>query len=60
MRYSLLRSVSSFENYKGGGGGAPHLLHLILRKCVQIKRLPGQTNNHEGIRHSVETDACTG
>ena len=58
---SLLGSVSSLENYERGGGGRPAPPpSLILRKCVQIKGLPGQTNNHEGIRHSVETDACTG
>ena len=29
MIYSLLGSVSSFENYWGGGGGAPHHLNLL-------------------------------
>ena len=31
MIYSLLGSVSSFENYwGGGGGGAPHHFHLLF------------------------------
>ena len=39
MIYSLMRSVASFENYWGGGGGRPASHHLHLLSCKSVYRI---------------------
>ena len=58
MIYSLLGSVSAIENYWWGGGeGAPHHLHPLFCKCVNLLKLSGLSGiraHSKGIKVIIE------